>query len=222
MSIEDLIESYEPYHIGSKIASIVNIRSLATKIFEYFEQMDSDEYEINYEIFGRESILNPIINILTKIKEKTSVQLNLPVAALNVVGNKPSHVYELSKELVEILPDLGFELDSTFLFYEIITNIHFKVNKEPINLFKKFSCDKFSEIEGMPEMHVNYIKFSDVFVPKEDDERFQIEFVPNPTSPSKRIILKMLWRFKNYSDLENFHKDLNELIENIFNKLIED
>jgi len=124
MGIDEYIESYEPYHIGSKIASYVNNRSLATKIYEHFEKKEENNIDLNEEIFSRESLLSPVVNILTKKKEKVAIQLNLAANALNVVGNKPNDVYELSQELVKALPELGFELISTFLYYEIITNIN--------------------------------------------------------------------------------------------------
>ena len=45
---------------------------------------------------------------------------------------------------MKILPKLGYDLESTFLFYEIIANVILKVKKPAEEILKKFSTFKIS------------------------------------------------------------------------------
>ena len=217
------IESYEPFHVGSKFRYYVDNLILA-KLYEYYEKNKKKDFELNSDILSGDKYISPILNIITNKKEKLTIQLNLSANALNFVGNEPEMVIELFNDLLDNLPELGFELKSTFSFYEIITNVIVKLeeqDKKPSEIFEKFSSNTLTGLNHIPDLGINYIRFSNKLVQMDDDERFNLEVSPNRTSPDKRIILKILNRSNDYNKIIEFQKNLEGTIKEIFNKLVE-
>ena len=85
------IDSYEPFHIGSKFIYYVNRSALMSKIYDYYESINQkkDEalFDLNKEVIEKDIVISPKLNIVTKRKTKTSIQINFGADALNVVGN---------------------------------------------------------------------------------------------------------------------------------------
>ena len=67
---------------------------------------------------------------------------------------------------------------------------------------------------------MNHISFSSELIPKENNERFNLEIFPNQTSPDKRIILKILKRVKDHNELIQFQNRLDDLIKNIYTQMV--
>ncbi|TXT61578.1 MAG: hypothetical protein BAJALOKI2v1_20031 [Promethearchaeota archaeon] len=217
------IESYEPFHIGSKFLYYVDKGHLLGKIYEYYETNLDEGFELNSNILRGEQSFLPIFNILNNPKKKLTLQMNTSANALNVIGNEPKEVIGFFKKLMKNLPNLGFELDSTFVFYEIITNIIILLDDgeiKPKEIFKKLSSNLFSGIQNLPNLSVNHIRFSDSLIARESDERFNLEILPNRTSPNKRIILKILKRVNNYEELIQFYEGFKSLIKKIYQELV--
>jgi len=217
------IESYEPFHIGSKLMYYVDKGHLLAKLYEYYEANIEEGFELNPNILKGVGSFTPVLNIITNPKEKITIQMNLSSNALNVIGNDTKKTVELFIKLMRSLPDLGFEIGSTFSFYEIITNVILLLETEaesPNEIFGKFSSNIFDNIEVLPNLKVNYIRFSDEMISKETEERFNLEILPNRTSPKKRIIFKILKRVKNYELLIQFQEKLEVIIKKIFEQLV--
>ena len=217
------IESYEPFHIGSKFIYYVDKGYVIGKLYDYYERNKKTGFNLNKDVLKGDKLLSPFLDIITNPEEKLLIQMNLSANALNVIGDKPEKVINLFIELMGILPDLGFELDSTFTFYEILTNIILLLepeDKRPNEIFHKFSSNLFTKLDDIPDLKVNHIKFSSELIPKENDERFNLEIFPNQTSPDKRIILKILKRVKDYNELIPFQKRLEKLIKNIYAQMV--
>jgi hypothetical protein len=216
------VDSYEPFHIGSKIIYYVDRRILINKIYNYYEEKNKEEnniFDLNKEIVEREVVISPKINIVTNKENKTNVQMNYVSDALNVTGTEPPYVYEIFEDLMGKLPSLGFELESTFAYYEVISSVILLIEKDAKDIFDKFSPNLFSEIDYIPEIRVNYIKFSDSFIEGANQERFQLEVLPNRTSPTKRLILRILNRFFKLEEVKPFIDNFNNLINDIYHKL---
>ncbi len=219
-----IIESYEPFHIGSKLIYYVDKGQLISKLYDHYEDNKMSGYKLNQDVLKGDRIFSPLIDIMTNPEEKLTLQMNLSANALNVIGNDSEKVINLFIELMKILPDLGFEIDSTFTFYEILTNVILLLepeDKRPNEIFAKFSSNLFTNLEDIPGLKVNHIRFSSEFIPKENDERFNLEMYPNQTSPDKRIILRVLNRVKDYNKLIPFQEKLVTLINNIYNQMVE-
>lgn len=216
------IKSYEPFHIGSKIRYYVDLGHLIAKLYDHFEENPKENFETNENILSRDKFFSPLFNILTNKKEKMTIQLSYTANALNVIGNKPENVIDLFLDLMDILPSLGFELESTFSFYEIITNIILFIDGiTPSEIFENLTSKKLSEINYIPDLNINFLRFTDKFNPMEDEERFQLELVPNRTNPNKSIILRILNRSLDYNKLKKFQENLENIIKEVYNKLVD-
>jgi len=213
---------YEIYHVGSKIANPSITNSLMIKIYKYYYEKDPThtKYILNETIMSSNVFPSPIVNILTKKEKKASIQINLSTHALNVRGDDRSDVFELSKELRDVMiSELGFDLKRIFSFYEIITTFNLKVEKDPENVFKTFLSNKFSKI-GSIDLNVNHIRLSDNFSPNDLEDRLDLQFQPSPIS-SKIIVLRLLKRTLMYDDLKKFHEGLEKFIKELREKIVE-
>lgn len=218
------IESYEPFHIGSKLRYYVDPNHILAKLYNKFEEMNLSNFILNPDVLSGDKLISPFLTIITNPEEKLTIQLNLSANALNVIGDEPKKVVELFLKLLNQLPGLGFELDSTFSFFEIITSIILNLEDEvikPQELFENFSIKIPQISKETPELIVSFIRFSDTLVHKEDDNRVIVEIIPNRTSPNKRIILKIQNRTRDYSKLIKFQKKLEDYIELIFKNLVD-
>jgi len=216
-----IIESYEPYHIGLKLYNYVDRGLLTVKIYKHFETKPEEKYELNDEIISGIKSVSPIITIVTDLDSKTIIQMNFAIGALNIVGSDPKSVYELFIDLFKALPELGFELESTFSFFEIISHIILKVEEKPQDIFKKFVSIDFSKEIGIPDINVNFVRFSNLLSPREEDTIFQLEVIPNPTSPNTRLILRIVYRIRDIEAFKSFHIEFDKTIKGIYKKIIE-
>jgi len=214
---------YEPYHIGSKFKFYVDKAKLVSKLQNYYEE-EIEEYEVNPNVFNTGSLISPVMTVLVKEADKVFIQLNLLTNALNVIGNEPTKVYDSFKILIEALPNVGYDLKSTFSFYEIISSIILNLEKEinPKKIFEKFTTSKFTSIYNISDITVSHIKFSNQFILEEGGERFELEIYPNLTNPEHSIILKILSRKHELSGIKEFHQNIDNLINDFYQKLIEE
>jgi len=218
MSIEEIVEFYEPYHIGSKLIYYVAPQRLINKLQDYFEKNEKG-YIINKEAISKDSLISPIVVILKNEENNVEVQVNYSAPALNCIGSIPEDVFGLSQNIMKILPEVGYDLESTFLFYEIIANVVLIVKTPAEEILKKFSTLTISEELKIPMLNVTQIRFSDKFVPKQDEEFFEISLFPHRTSPKNRIILRIVKRFTKFEDLLAFNNNRNKLILDIYKNL---
>lgn len=218
MNIKDIVEFYEPYHIGSKLIYYVVPQRLMNKLQDYFEKNETG-YIINKEAISKDSLISPVVMILKNEQNNVEVQVNYSAPALNCIGSVPEYVLDLSQNIMKILPELGYDLESTFLFYEIIANVILKVKKPAEEILKKFSTLKISEELKIPMLNVTQIRFSDKFIPKQDEEYFEVTLFPHRTSPKNRLILRILKRFTKYEDLLAFNKNQDNFILDIYKNL---
>jgi hypothetical protein len=222
MESNSFIESYEPFHIGSRCQYYVKKTRLVRKIINYYEKKSKSEeekkYKLDKEIIRTGTATNPIANLVEDLEKGTSIQLNIPVNALNVVGDNPEKVFESFQELFSKLPEFGFELDSTFIFHEIISNVVVKIDKDPKKIFQELTPNNFKNIEGVPQLSINSLNLSDRFIPKVNEEKFEIKILPHETSPKKRIIIRVLMRTERLELIEDYYNKFPLVLNNIYNK----
>ncbi len=214
---------YEPYHIGSKIKFYVDKITLISKLQNYYNGKFED-YEVNPNPFNRESFLIPTITILSNDIDKIFIQVNLSGNALNIIGNEPKTVYKAFETLLESLREVGYDLKSTFSFYEIITNIILTLEIEinPKDIFKKITLPKFTQIHNISDIMVNQIKFSNRFTLAESEERFEMEIYPNLTNPEHSIRLRILNRKLDPDKIKEVHNNIEDFIKDFYQKLLKD
>ena len=75
MSIKDIVEFYEPYHIGSKLIYYVVPQRLISKLQDYFEKNETG-YIINKEAISKDSLISPVVVILKNEQNNVEIQIN--------------------------------------------------------------------------------------------------------------------------------------------------
>lgn len=209
------IESYEPYHIGNKLNPATNFDSLKTKLKEKLRTTGYSETE--HSPASQQIILGlPIETLGTK--NDVRVELNHISQALNVVGVKPESVTEIFTEISSIFPDIGYELDKTFLFYEIVASILIKSDSIPIDILNK-SVKINLEPLSIDELNLNIVGMRIGGENAEKGKSFTLSIEPNVTSPSSRFLVRLQYRSKETADIELFYRDLNSKIIGLISQM---
>lgn len=209
------IESYEPYHIGNKLNPATNFDSLKTKLKE---KLKTTGYSVTEKTpSGQQIILDlPIETLGTK--NDVRVELNHIAQALNVVGAKPENVTEIFTEITSILPDIGYELDKTCLFYEIVASIIIKSDDKPIDILNK-SVNLDLKPLSIDELNLNIVGMRIGGENTEKGKSFTLAIEPNVTSPSSRFLVRLQYRSKENSDIGLFYRDLNTKITGLISQM---
>lgn len=208
------IESYELYHIGTKLNPNVNLDVLKNK-------MESALKEKEYEIVEKPKIELPIkiglsIEVLG-IKKDVKVELNFDAHALNVVGRKPDDVFEIFNEIIPSLSSLGYELEATVLFYEIVTNLIIKSERNPREILNKSSKVNLEPWREVGDINVIGMRVG-TWISKEH-ELMSLIIEPSPVSPSNRFVLKLRFQSKEKEKIGSFHTKLNDRVMQVIQSL---
>lgn len=206
------IESYEPYHIGTKLHPYMNFDSFKEKVKK---ELEKQGYEVPKEV-----VIEPIKTPLKVlgIKGDTKVELNLSAQAVNVIGTSPKSVMDVFKQLMALLPSLGYELEAAIGFHEIIANINIKTTEKPLEILKKSSKIKFKLLKGIGNIGLTALRISNV---REEKEGEILNFIiePNPASPNTRFLVRFMFRTRDRDKLETFHGELENRILKIMTQL---
>lgn len=209
------IESYEPYHIGSKLNPATNFDSLKIKLKE---KLKTTGYSVTEKtLSGQQIILDlPIETLGTK--NDVRVEMNHLAQALNVVGTKPESVTEIFTEITSILPDIGYELDKTSLFYEIIASIVIKSDDKPTDILNR-SVNLDLGILSLNDLNMNIIGMRIGGENIEKGKSFVLSIEPNVTSPSSRFLVKLQYRSRDIEIVKSFHSDLDSKIMGLISQM---
>lgn len=207
------IESYEPYHIGTKLNPYINFEALAEKLRK---ELGKRGYELPKEVVTEPIKITPPITVLAT-KNEAKVELNLGAKALNVIGTSPKNVLGIFRELMSILPTLGYEPDAAIVFHEILANINIKTEEKPLEILKKSTRIKFRLLRDMGNLGLTAIRISNI---KEKDEDI-INFIiaPNSASPKSRFMMSLMYRSRVRDKIESFHKQLEEKVFEVMTQL---
>lgn len=208
------IESYEPYHIGTKLNPNVDLDILRNK-------MESVLKEKEYEIVKRPKIELPIkIGLPTEVlgvKKDVRVELNFDAHALNVIGGKPDDVLEIFNEIIPSLSNLGYELEATALFYEIVTNLIIRLDRNPREILNEFSKVNLEPFREVGDINVIAMRVG-TWISKEH-ELMTLTIEPSPLSPSNRFVLRIRFQSKEKEKIESFHTKLNDRVIQVIRSL---
>lgn len=209
------IESYEPYHIGNKLNPATNFDGLKTKLKEKLKTIG---YSVTEKTpTGQQIFLDlPIETLGTK--NDVRVELNHLAQALNVVGTKPESVTEIFTEITSILPDIGYELDKTSLFYEIVASIVIKSDDKPTDILNR-SVNLNIGTLSLNDLDMNIISMKFGGENIEKGKSFVLSIEPNVTSPSSRFLVKLQYRSRDMGIVKSFHSDLDSKIIGLISQL---
>ena len=206
------IESFEPYHIGTKLMPNVDILLLKKKIKNKLKDF---KYKI-IEDSSSDSILPQMENLA--LKNDVRVVLNSLVHALNTIGDNPDKVLSIFQEVNKLMFELDYEEKSTVAFYEIVTNVSIKVKTKPVEILNKHSKSLLELIKGIGQLSTTAIRLSDKN-PQDTKEYTEISIEPKPTSPNTYLFVSIVFRSQNIQKIINFTKNINDNIQNIIKKL---
>lgn len=209
------IESYEPYHIGSKLNPAINYDSLKRKLKDYIKDLDysivtseTPEKQIVYEV--------PVEVIATK--NDIRIELNYVSQAINVIGSKPEEVTNIFDELLNSLSSLEYEIESTILFFEVISSIYLKVDEKPKEILGKSlvsNDDSFAD-DGIPTLNTVGIRMGGEN--PSNGAFITLAFEPSPTSPNSKLTVRVQYRTKDRESIIGFYEGLEGKIVDLVNK----
>lgn len=211
------VESFEPYHIGTKLIPDIDFNILKEKIENVLEQKE-------YEISKESTIDNFPIKIgspteILGVKNDVRVELNFAAQALNVIGRNPSHVFEIFEELQDFLPNIGYEINATVLFYEILSTIIIETDKNPIELLNKSTRLDYTTMEEIDNLSVIGLRISNM---EKDNILFNLIIEPSKTSPNSRFSVQLQFRSKERDQIKFFNDKLENKILGVIQSLERD
>lgn len=209
------IESFEPYHIGTKLQPHVDLEILGNKLRKALKQK---EYEVSEKPVSEMSI--PILppREVLGVKNGVRVEFNLPAQALNTIGGEPDKVIQIFKEVNQMLSDLDYDLKETVAFYEILATIVVKSNKHPREMINNSFKANLKALADMGEVVVDSFRIVNV-QPTETQGAVRLIIEPNPTSPSSRYSIKLQYRIPSTEGIESFHNKMQERVLGIIQSL---
>ena len=210
------IDSYELYHIGSKLNPATDFNTLKSKLKEKFAAT-------GYSVINEPPIenlflpKNPVEVIATK--DTVRVEHNILAQALNVIGTNVDNVQELFNDLINELMDLEYEIDDLIIFYEIIATVIIKVDERPIDILNRsLSLDTSSfPVKDIPDWDIYGIKVRGTNNLK--NAFFNAFIEPNPTNPNSRFKLKLQYRSREKENIQEFSNELDLKIRNLIANL---
>lgn len=207
------IEAYDRCHIGIKLRPSVDLNILTERIEKV---LSKHEYTpINTAVVNDKK---RIVRGIVSAKENINVEVNYEARALNMVGKEPITVLNIFKEVTRFLPDIGYDLEAIVLFYEILTNMNIKSNKNPRDILAKSSRIDLSSLEGIKDIGVTGVLISNKEEAQEY-ELFSLIIEPTPTSPRNRLAVRLQYRSKDTEDIISFQQSLEDRITKIIQSL---
>ena len=152
------------------------------------------------------------------VKNSVKVELNLVAQALNVIGDTPADVIEIFKEIISILPAIGYDLEATALFFEILATIIIKSDRNPVEMLLKSSKVDLSPLKDIANMTVDALKITSIRMSERED-LINLIVEPNPTSPSNRFSVKLQYRTREKEKIESFHSELEDRVMGVMESL---
>lgn len=203
------IESYQPYHIGIKLADFVNLKTLKIQLIDSLRNK-------KYEIIKEKEIL-PLEKIREYIatKNKIKIQLFYPVIAINVIMEiTKSHkeAIESFNDIINFLKELEYDLKKTVLFSEIVSNVVIKTDNKPIDILNKSLKVDLGTFEDLGRINSTGLKFRSG---KNENEFLDLLLEPKLTSPESRYFLRIVYRTGKIENIDKFHNELEKNILNI-------
>jgi len=209
------VESFEPYHIGTKLIPDIDLNIFLEKITKVIEQ---NEYEVPKEPISNIQIIGSPTKIIG-VKNDVRIELNFAAQALNVIGRNPSDVFDIFEEVQDLLPSIGYEIDATVLFYEIISTIIIKTDKDPVELLKKSTRLDFTAFEDIYDLGVIGLRISNM---EKNNILFNLIIEPNKTSPNSRFSVQLQFRSKEKEKIQFINNELENKILSIIQSLERD
>ncbi|ODS36331.1 hypothetical protein BEH94_04165 [Candidatus Altiarchaeales archaeon WOR_SM1_SCG] len=207
------IDTCDICHIGIKLKPNVDLNVLKDRIEKILSE---SEYKIvNKGVIDGNGIVG---NLIIGVKENTNIELNYVSKALNTVGKDPITVLTVFKELHQFLSDIDYDPEAIITFYEILTNMNAKSDKNPIDVLNNSSRVDLSPLADIGGVGVDGILISNKNVAQEY-EVFNLIIEPEPTNPRNRFSVRLQYQSKNKENIISFYESLEGKITKIIESI---
>jgi hypothetical protein len=209
------IEEYNPFLIGIKVIPGLNLEEMAKEIKDILKSQD---YEVPKEQLGLPIKIGLPIEPLGG-KNGVEIDINFQNDAFNIRGRKPDDVLSIFKEFLSFFKELKYDnLEEIIPFYEIVSNIGIKTDKNPLEVLTKAANVNLS---GMKVFNQNTsvigIRMGSIGINLEKSDLIEILVEPKKGSHSNRYQIKLRYQTK---DLDNiFELPIQEEVDTIISSL---
>jgi hypothetical protein len=211
------IESYESYRVGVRLNPNVRLDDLENKMKKVLEEKQYEvvkESEIGFPGFPMR--MEEPVDILGA-KSGTRVELNFFGNMLNAVGEKPNDVNKILDEIISFLPNLGYELEATIMYYEISANMIVKSDETPRRILNGSSKVDLESMRKLIDVDVIGMRIGNA-APREI-EGIELVIEPSPVSPSNRFFVRLRYRSKEIKKIKALYAELDTIILRTMNSL---
>jgi len=207
------IDTCDICHIGIKLKPNIDLNMLKDRIEKILS--DSGYKLVNKALTDEKGVIQKGI---IGIKENTNIELNYVAHALNIVGKDPITVLTVFKELHQFLSDIDYDPEAIITFYEILTNMNAKSDKNPIDVLNNSSRVDLSPLADIGGVGVDGILISNKNVAQEY-EVFNLIIEPEPTNPRNRFSVRLQYQSKNKENIISFYESLEGKITKIIESI---
>ncbi len=207
------IEPYDLCHIGIKLKSFVDLNILKDKVREVLSKNGYDLVD-KALIDAEKRVIKGVICS----KDNTTVELNYPANALNIVGKESANVSKIFSEVVNILPDIGYDTTATVIFYEILANLNIKLDKNPQDILTNSSTIDLKSLRDIKDVGVTGVLISNKDKAPEY-AIFSLIIEPSPNSPRDRLVIRLQYRSRDTKEILTFQRSIEDRLTKIIESL---
>ncbi len=204
---------YEKYHIGTKLSANVQRDILMRDLRRILS-------ERGYEV-AETPLLEAAIEfspLAKPVASKTQVRIEVNVAshALNCVGEAPENVSAVFGEVIGVLPQIGYELGSSVVFFEVLATPVYETDIPPAELLRsvlRLDAGLLGSVGEVGGLEPTSIQISTPDPSSEESLSVVIE--KNPTSPNKRLRLRIRFLTHEVPSAQGFHMNMSASIASL-------
>jgi hypothetical protein len=197
------VESFEMFHVGTKISTQVNLDVLASKLKEI---LTKEGYTVSKDAGLTRPQLLPPVEVLG-IRNDVRVEMNYIGFAVNAIGTSPTQVAKVFNDLPHFLTVLGYELDAAVQFYEVLAAIIVTSDRKPEDVLTGMVNWSIKGFDDLGDLKITALRTS---ATNSERNQFNIIVQPNPASPSSRFVLQLQYRTEKKEEIASFQETIND------------
>lgn len=205
------IDSYEQYHIGSKLNPAIDFNAVKYKLKN---KLKSSGYSVMEQIQVEQTFLRVPIELLA-VKDDVRIEHNILPNALNIIGTNVNNVVETFKEIVDILNDIEIPVSNLVIFLEILTSIIVKTDRKPLDLLsEKINLDAKKFVVS----DVQNLGVSGIQIRGSNDKTNSLLFIniePYPANPDNKFKVNLQYQTKAIENVFDFSKEVESNVINL-------
>lgn len=159
----------------------------------------------------------PLAQVLGN-KDNVRVWFNIPALALNSTGQDPDKVIQVFKEIIKGMEELGYDLEASIVFYEVLVTVIVKSSARPTDKINKAMKINLSSLQKLGTVVVDSFRIVNEN-PNDETGVLNLVVEPNPSNPEKSYQTKLQYRCPKPAQVESFHADLKGRIIDVMQSI---